>query len=59
VRNGMHEEGHSVQAQMLGPFYLPAWLAGRIVGGDSAGNPLEAGADRYGMGLSCGARLGS
>ena len=53
VNNGRHEEGHTVQAQILGPAYLPAWLAGRILGGDNAQNPLEAGADKYGLGQSC------
>ena len=53
VNNGKHEEGHTVQAQILGPLYLPAWIAGRILGGDSAGNPLESGADKYASGKSC------
>lgn len=53
VANGLHEEGHTVQAGILGPLYLPAWGLGRLFGGDSAGNPLERGADRYAQGLSC------
>src|SRR5262245_26516218 len=39
VRVGRHEEGHTYQAQLLGPFYGPAWLLG---GGRSGlSNPLE------------------
>jgi hypothetical protein len=53
VNNGQHEEGHTVQGQILGPLYLPAWGLGRLFGGDSAGNPMEAGADKYGLGQSC------
>jgi hypothetical protein len=47
---GAHEEGHTYQAQVLGPFYGPAWLLG---GGRSGlSNPLEAVAQRYAAG--CG-----
>jgi hypothetical protein len=53
VNNGKHEEGHTIQAQILGPMYLPAWVAGRVLGGDNADNPMEAGADKYGLGQSC------
>ncbi len=53
VNTGAHEEGHTVQGQILGVLYLPAWGLGRLFGGDSAGNPMEAGADRYGLGQSC------
>ena len=48
VRVGPHEEGHTYQAQALGPFYGPAWLLG---GGKSGlSNPYEAAAQRYGAG---------
>ena len=53
VNTGLHEEGHTVQAQILGPLYPPAWGLGRLFGGDSAGNPMESGADKYALGQSC------
>lgn len=53
VNTGQHEEGHTVQGQILGPLYLPAWGLGRLFGGDSAGNPMESGADKYALGQSC------
>ena len=48
VQVGPHEEGHTYQAQVLGPFYGPAWL----LGGGKIGlsNPFEAAAQRYGAG---------
>ena len=51
VNIGLHEQGHTAQARWLGPLFLPMWLAGRLMGGDSAANPLEGGADRYALGL--------
>jgi RHS repeat-associated protein len=53
VNMGRHEEGHTLQAQILGPYYLPTWVIGRAFGGDSQGNPLESGADNYALGQSC------
>lgn len=50
VSNGSHEEGHTLQAQSLGLTYLPAELIGSLSGEN---NPLEIGADKYAMGLSC------
>ena len=47
VQVGPHEEGHTYQAQVLGPFYGPAWLLG---GAKTLSNPLEAAAQRYGAG---------
>jgi hypothetical protein len=45
---GAHEEGHTYQAQVLGPFYGPAWL---LAGGRSGlSNPFEAAAQRYATG---------
>lgn len=42
-----HEEAHTYQSQILGPFYVPLW---GLLGGESAGNPLERAADWYGAG---------
>ena len=49
VTFGPHEEGHTYQAQALGPFYAPAYLLG---GGFSGleGNVFEKAAQRYGGG---------
>jgi hypothetical protein len=48
IQVGPHEEGHTYQAQVLGPFYGPAWLlcGGRV----GLSNPFEAAAQRYGAG---------
>lgn len=48
VRVGPHEEAHTYQAQVLGPFYGPAWLLGG--GRTGLSNPFEAAAQRYGAG---------
>lgn len=53
VNLGRHEQGHSSQAQILGPFFIPVYVAGAFVGIFSGGNPLENGADNY------AARVGS
>jgi hypothetical protein len=50
VNNGRHEEGHTLQSQFLGPTYLTAELWGSLLGNR---NPLEVGADKYGLGQSC------
>jgi hypothetical protein len=49
VTFGPHEEGHTYQAQILGPLYAPAYLLG---GGFSGlpGNIFERAAQRYGGG---------
>lgn len=49
-RVGDHEEGHTRQAEILGPLYLPAELVGSLLFGDR--NPLEVGADRFVEGRS-------
>lgn len=49
VPEGAHEAGHSAQAQLLGPAYLPAWLLGELLPGV---NPMEAGADKFAEGKS-------
>jgi RHS repeat-associated protein len=55
---GTHEEAHTYQYQLLGPFFLPTWAA---LGGASPSNPLETSADLYAegqggpfSGFSCG-----
>jgi hypothetical protein len=49
VKFGPHEEGHTYQAQVLGPLYGPAYLLG---GGFTGleGNVFERAAQRYGGG---------
>jgi hypothetical protein len=48
IQIGPHEEAHTYQAQLLGPFYAPAWI---LAGGRSGlSNPLEAAAQRYAAG---------
>lgn len=49
VNTGRHEEGHTYQAQLLGPLYLPA-EAIESLRGDR--NSLEVGADKYALGQS-------
>lgn len=49
VNTGRHEEGHTYQSQILGPAYLPVELWGSLMGNR---NPLEVGADKYGLGKS-------
>ena len=44
LRLGDHERAHVLQAMVLGPFYLPAYLA---CGGVSHRNRFEQAADRY------------
>lgn len=44
VRLADHERAHVYQYMLLGPLFLPVYLA---CGGVSAGNPLERAADRY------------
>jgi len=46
---GPHEEAHTLQAQVLGPFFLPAYF---LKGGVGAGNSWEVGADHYARGES-------
>ena len=48
---GLHEEGHTFQAQALGSVIFP--LAGVFGGGPTAENLLERGADAYARGESC------
>jgi RHS repeat-associated protein len=50
VNNGSHEEGHTIQSQILGPLYLPSVLLGSALGNN---NPMEVGADKYALGQSC------
>jgi RHS repeat-associated protein len=45
---GPHEEGHTYQYELLGPFFLPVYF---ISGGISANNPLENSADDYSQGV--------
>lgn len=47
VNLGRHEEAHTYQSQVLGPFFLPVYFA---TGGISTNNPLEAAADNYAAG---------
>ena len=51
VNVGQHEEGHTVQSQILGPLYLPVIIMGGLRLGNA--NPLETGADKYARGTSC------
>ena len=44
VRLGDHERAHVYQYMLLGPLFLPLYLA---LGGVSVRNPLERAADRY------------
>lgn len=44
---GKHEEAHTRQYQVLGPFFLPVYFA---CGGVSARNPLEQAANAYAQG---------
>lgn len=51
VRLGDHERAHTYQYEVLGPFFLPAYvllgcLRGAII---AASNPFEAAADRYAL----------
>ena len=46
---GKHEEAHTYQYQLLGPFYGPAYLLGG--GAFTAGSPYEQAADLYGRGV--------
>jgi hypothetical protein len=39
---GMHEQGHTYQSQVLGPFFLPAYF---LIGGFGRFNPFENAAD--------------
>ena len=47
VQIGYHEEWHTYQSQMLGPFFLPTYF---LLGGISANNPYEQDADNYARG---------
>jgi hypothetical protein len=47
VNIGFHEEAHTYQYQVLGPFYAPAYLLNGGFSGPS-GNPLEQAAQVYG-----------
>ncbi len=51
VNTGMHEMGHTLQAQSLGPFYIPVSAFDALVFGDNS--PLEVGADNFASGKSC------
>ena len=44
VNNGLHEERHSYQAQVLGPAYRPLQLGGMLLGDH---NPADIDADNY------------
>ncbi|WP_153046166.1 hypothetical protein [Rhizorhabdus dicambivorans] len=44
VNNGLHEEGHTYQGQVLGPLYIPLEIAGTYLGDD---NPFDIDADNY------------
>ena len=46
VRLGDHERAHVYQYMVLGPLFLPVYLA---CGGVSVRNPFERAADRYAM----------
>lgn len=46
MRIGDHERAHVYQYMLLGPLFLPLYF---LLGGVSAGNPLEQAADRYGL----------
>ena len=46
---GKHEEAHTYQYQLLGPFFGPAYLLGG--GAFTAASPYEQAADLYGFGL--------
>lgn len=51
VQNGRHEEGHSQQAQILRPLYLPTEVGAGMMFGNR--NPFEQKADAYARALSC------
>ena len=44
---GDHEEAHTYQSELLGPFFLPVYL---LSGGISGSNPYEVQADMYATG---------
>ena len=44
VQYGPHEQAHTYQYQVLGPFFLPTYF---FSGGISANNPFEVSADNY------------
>jgi len=46
VRLGDHERAHVFQYMVLGPLFLPVYLA---CGGVSVRNPFERAADRYAL----------
>jgi hypothetical protein len=53
---GNHEEGHTYQAQALGPLFFPAYIAagmsyGRSMNPVNGLNPFELSADNFGKGL--------
>ena len=45
VQYGPHEEGHTWQYELLGPFFAPVYF---LSGGISKTNPFENSADNYG-----------
>lgn len=47
LRVGRHEQAHTLQYQLLGPLFLPAYLC---CGGISARNPFERAANDYAAG---------
>jgi RHS repeat-associated protein len=49
VNAGLHEEAHTWQSQILGPFFLPVYF---LNGGVSGSNPFERAADYYSNGGS-------
>jgi RHS repeat-associated protein len=59
IVTGFHEEGHTYQGQIYGPFFIPAYILGQVFKGlfpyvspftGSHVNPFEAGADNYAFG---------
>lgn len=49
INLGLHEQGHTLQSQALGPFFLPAYF---LSGGISASNGFEQAANSYALGGS-------
>jgi hypothetical protein len=49
INLGLHEQGHTLQAQVFGPLFLPAY---GLSGGISASNSFEQAANRYALGGS-------
>ncbi len=47
INLGLHEQGHALQYEVLGPAFLPTYF---LSGGVSARNPFELAANRYALG---------